>query len=80
MKTITPADHAARLKERPPMRANYSQLDDGLHARYTYAKPWSQMTAEQKCTVLGHLAADLRRLAEQMDTARLEIAAEELAA
>ena len=80
MKTITPADHAARLKERQPMRASYSQLDDGLHARYTYAKPWSPMTAEQRCTVLALIAADLRMLAEQMDTARLEIAAEELAA
>ena len=80
MKTITPAEHAARLKERQPMHASYSQLDDGLHVRFTYTKPWPQMTAEQRCTVLALIAAEARMLAEQMDTARLEIAAEELAA
>lgn len=81
MKTITPADIAfLRQQENRLVRASYSQLDDGLHARYTYAKPWPQMTAEQRCTVLALIAADLRMLAEQMETARLEIAAGELAA
>lgn len=80
MKTITPAEHAARPKERQPVQPTYSQHDEGLIIRYSYAKPWPAMTAEQKCTMLGHLAADLRRLAEQMDNARSEIAAEELAA
>lgn len=78
MKTLAPIDHIF-LHERL-VRASYNQLDDGLHARYTYTKPWTQMTAEQRCTVLALLAADFRMLAEQMDTARLEIAQEELAA
>ncbi len=82
MKTLSPAEHAAALKDRRqvPVRTSYSQLDDGLHVRYTYVKPWPQMAAEQRVTVLALIAADLRMLAEQMDSARLEIAAEELAA
>lgn len=75
------ADYAfVKQQESLLVNANYSHLDDGFHVRYTYTKPLAQMAVEDRCTVLALLAADMRALAEQMETARLEIAQEELAA
>jgi len=69
---------AKSAHKRPLMRAAYAQLERGLVLRYEYVKPWAEMSAEERVAALAFLAADLRALAEQMDEARLEVAAEEL--
>jgi len=79
MKTITPAEHAARLKARQPITVSQSRLDDGLTVMIRH-KPTSSLTVEQRCTVLGAIAAHLRQLADDAEAERREIAAEELAA
>lgn len=80
-RTRAPLSTAAKgVRQRPLMRAAYAQLEQGFVARYEYVRPWAQMSAEERVAALAFLAADLRALAEQMDEARLNIAAEELSA
>ena len=79
MKTITPAEHVARLKARQPITVSQSRLDDGLTIIIRH-KLTSSLTVDERCTVLGAIAAHLRQLADDAEGERREIAAEELAA
>ena len=79
-KIITPADHAKSLKERRGIiRPEYIRQDDRIAITIRHA-PFSSMTAQERCDLLGAVAAHLRTAADEADEWRLEIAQEELTA
>ncbi len=79
MKTIIPQQKAHRL--RTALHTSYGR---DAAAGYTAVRinhtPFPQLTAEDRCSVLGQIAQFFRDLAEQAEEERLTIAQEELSA
>lgn len=79
MQIITPQEKAKRL--RTALRTSFSRdPNDGYFGVQIRHRSFGDLTAEEKCTVLGHIAELFRDMAEQADNERLTIAQEELSA
>lgn len=75
MKTIAPQTRAPRTA----LRTSYSRVSDRTSIGISHW-PFPELTAEERCTVLGQIAQFFRDLAEQAEEERLTIAQEELSA
>ena len=77
--TITPQEKASRL--RTGLRTSFSRdVIAGYMGVQVRHRGFGDLTAEERCTVLGHIAQLFREMAEQAESERLLIAEEELAA
>ena len=74
MKTVTPL-----ARERTAIQPRHSRNETGLTVQVSH-RNFRELTAEERCTVLGRVAGLFREMAEQADEERLAIAQEELAA
>jgi uncharacterized membrane protein YccC len=77
--TITPQEKAHRLRTalRPSFGRDASAGWQSVQIRH---KPFPELTAEERCSVLAQIAQLFRDMAEQADEERLAIAEQELAA
>lgn len=77
--TITPQQKAER--QRTALRTSFSRDPRagylGVQIRH---RGFHELTAEERCTVLGQIAQLFRDMAEQADNERQSVAEEELAA
>ena len=76
---ITPQEKDTPLRTDLHMSYSRDVIAGYLYVRLRH-RGFGELTAEERCTVLGHIAQLFREMAEQADNERLAIAEEELAA
>jgi hypothetical protein len=74
VKTVTPL-----ARERTAIQPRHSRDETSISVRISH-RSFRELTAEERCTVLGRVAGLFRAMAEQAEDERIAIAQEELAA